>query len=150
MLYPEDLSYSAEQPVWVRIEDDVVVIGITDDLEEEFQDADSVELPELGDVAEIGRACATVHIGVEVYEILAPVSGHIVECNESAANDVQSIFSSSYEDSWLIKIEYDDADELETLVNADEFASIQVQRDLDEIARQNTEARDEQELDDDA
>ncbi|HAR67294.1 MAG TPA: glycine cleavage system protein H [Lentisphaeria bacterium] len=150
MLYPEDLSYSADQPVWVRIEGDVTVIGITDDLEEEFQDADSIELPEIGDVAEIGRACATVHIGVEVYEILAPVSGHIVQRNESAANDVQSIFSSSYEDSWLFKIEFDDHDELETLVNADEYASTQRQRDLDELHLQNTEARNDDELDDDA
>ena len=120
-VYPEDLRYSKEHE-WVRQEGgNRVRVGITFYAQRELGDVVFVELPRLGDEVEANRPCAVVESVKSVSDVYAPVSGTVVEINETLPDKPELINQSPYEDGWLFVIEMSRPQELEELLDAEGY-----------------------------
>ena len=119
--YPRELHYS-ESHEWVRLEsDDTVVIGITDHAQHELGDLVFVELPETNDVLEKGDEMAVVESVKTAADVYAPISGKIVEINVQLESRPQLINEDAYGNGWICRIKPDNLDELDELLNADQY-----------------------------
>ncbi|GBC82684.1 Glycine cleavage system H protein [bacterium HR10] len=118
--YPEDCLYTREHE-WIRVEDDVGVIGITDYAQEALGDIVYVELPSVGDHFSQGEPFGNVESVKAVSELYMPVSGEVVEINEDLAESPQLVNEDPYGDGWMVKITLSDPTELETLMSASEY-----------------------------
>jgi len=97
---------------WVRIEDGVAVIGISDYAQDALSDVVYVDLPEVGDVVTAGQQAATVESVKAAEDVYAPVSGEVVEVN-TALEDTPEIINERPYDAWFFKVKPTDALERE-------------------------------------
>lgn len=102
-MYPEDLKYHAEH-TWAKIDGDTATIGITDYAQEQLGEIVFVELPEAGATLEAGSPFAEVESTKSVSDIIAPVSGEVVEVNSNVAEAPELINKDCYGDGWLVKV----------------------------------------------
>ncbi|MEM9399229.1 MAG: glycine cleavage system protein GcvH [Verrucomicrobiota bacterium] len=117
---PENLKYT-ETHEWVKIENDIAIIGITDHAQEELSDVVYVELPEKGALTEEQSTAAVVESVKAASDIYAPLKGEIIEVNESLADDPSLVNSSPYENGWIFKIKIDDASAAKRLKSSQEY-----------------------------
>lgn len=117
MNVPNDLKYSSDHE-WVKIDGDVATIGITDFAQSELGDVVFVELPEIGTEAVKDDPFGTVEAVKTVADILAPVSGKVIEINEALNDQPEVVNSDPYEKGWMVKIQMSDASELDELMDA--------------------------------
>lgn len=120
MLFPEELLYN-EDHVWVEEDGDQATIGITEYLEDTMDEILSVEMPEVGTELELGDTLATIELRKGVMEIYSPLSGEVVETNQDLADAPEWLNSSPYEDGWLIRMTIAEVEEIEDLMDADEY-----------------------------
>ena len=120
---PDDLLYSDEYE-WLFPEGDIATIGITDYAQQELGDIIFVELPDVGAEITQGEPFGTVEAVNGVIELFAPVSGEVLEINDSLEEDPTQVNRSPYEDGWMIVIQIHDLEELETMIPADEYKNI--------------------------
>lgn len=121
---PQDLKYTKSHE-WVRVEaDGSVTVGITDHAQSLLGDLVFVETPEAGTQAIAGEACATVESVKAASDVYAPVSGEIAEANEDLADAPEKVNESPFEHGWLFRIRPSDASELDTLMDAEEYAAM--------------------------
>ena len=120
MEFPEDLKYTREHE-WVRVEDDVCVLGITEFAQHELGEVVFVELPEVGQVFDTGDELGTIESVKAVAEIYTPVAGEVIEVNESVSDDPELLNEDPHGEGWLIKIRFSSADDLKTMMKADEY-----------------------------
>ena len=119
---PSDLRYR-DSHEWVRLEDDgSVVVGISDHAQAALGDMVFVELPEPGMSYAQGDACAVVESVKAASDIYAPISGEIIEFNPALEDDPAMVNSDPYGDGWLFSISPSDPDEIDGLMNAEEYA----------------------------
>ena len=90
---------------WVRLEDGIAVIGITDHAQEALGDIVFVELPEAGREVEEGEACAVVESVKAASDIYAPLAGKVVEANPAIADDPTLVSRDPIGEGWFFKIE---------------------------------------------
>jgi glycine cleavage system H protein len=121
MDYPEDLLYTEEHE-WVRVEDDVCVVGITQFAQEELGEVVFVELPEVGQVFDAGDEIGTIESVKAVAEVYTPVAGEVVEINEAVVEEPELINEDPHHDGWLVKVRFSSADDLKKLMKADAYA----------------------------
>jgi glycine cleavage system H protein len=122
---PSELRYR-DSHEWVRLEDDgSVVVGISDHAQAALGDIVFVELPEPGMSYAQGDACAVVESVKAASDIYAPVSGEIIESNPALEDDPAMVNSSPYGDGWLFSINPSNPDELDGLMNAEQYAEAQ-------------------------
>ena len=120
MSVPEDLQYTRTHE-WVRIEDDVATIGITDHAQEELGDVVFVELPESGGTFEAGDSFGAVESVKAVSDLYAPVGGEVVEVNEALNDAPEKINEEPYGDGWIIRLRIsEEAD----LLSAEEYEKV--------------------------
>ncbi len=118
---PEDLRYTKDHE-WLRIEEEfIVVCGITDHAQEMLTDIVFVELPEVDLEISKGEQIAVVESVKAVSDVYSPVSGRIIEVNNELEDAPELINSSPYEDGWLFKIEIKDQNEIDELMDSDEY-----------------------------
>jgi glycine cleavage system H protein len=120
---PQNLSYS-ESHEWIQVESDIATIGITDFAQSELGDIVFVELPEVGEYAKRGETFGTVEAVKTVEDLIAPLSGEVLEANETLEEDAEQINKDPYGAGWMIKIRIEDEEQLEELLGADEYADI--------------------------
>ena len=118
---PDDLRYT-EQHEWISIEDGVGTIGITDYAQSELGDIVFVELPEVGETLEKGQAFGTVEAVKTVEELYSPVSGEVLEANETLEDSAEQVNSDPYADGWMIKVRLDNQEELADLLAPSDYA----------------------------
>lgn len=118
---PEELKYTEEHE-WARLEDDVVIVGITDYAQEALGEIVFVELPSDGEELEIGDTFGGVESTKSVSDLFSPISGDIVEVNEMLLESPENINSDPYGDGWIIKIKPGNTDELDELMDAAEYS----------------------------
>lgn len=116
MNFPEELKYTDEHE-WVLVEDDVVTVGITDFAQDQLGDVVFVELPEVGDSVEAGSTFGVVESVKAVSDVYSPVTGEIVEINESLPDEPEVVNTSPYEDGWMIKVKLSDASSIDDLMD---------------------------------
>ena len=119
---PEDLSYTAEHE-WVRIENEVATIGVTDYAQDALTDVVWVELPVIGDVVKSMEAFASVESVKSVSEIYAPLSGEVVEVNDNLETAPETINLDPYGEGWICKIKLD-TDDLSGLMNHEKYREL--------------------------
>ena len=102
-MVPEDLLYTKEHQ-WVRIEGSIGTVGVTFYAQKELGDVVYVDLPKPGAILEQGRAMGSVESVKAVSEIFAPVSGEVVEINDTLAAKPESLNIDPYGTGWLVKI----------------------------------------------
>ena len=102
-MYPEQLRYTKEHE-WVGVEGDIATVGITDHAQEELGDIVYVELPKPGAKLEKGKTLGSVESVKAVSDIYAPVSGEVVELNETLAEAPEKINKDPHGEAWLVKI----------------------------------------------
>ncbi len=120
-MIPKELKYT-ESHEWVRVEDGVAVVGITDHAQHELGDIVFVELPEIDAEYGAGEAAATVESVKAASDIYSPLSGRVVEVNEALEDSPELVNKSPYGDGWIFKIEISDPSELDALLDAEAYA----------------------------
>jgi glycine cleavage system H protein len=117
---PEDSRY-AKSHEYIHVEGDVGTIGITDYAQKELGDVVFVELPQVGTQLELGDELGSIESVKAVSELFSPVSGEVVEVNESLANKPELVNTDPYGDGWMIKIKLSAPDEVDELMNAEDY-----------------------------
>ena len=119
----EDLKYTKSHE-WIKIKDDIAVVGITDHAQAELTDIVFVELPEIGKEIKKGEELCVVESVKSVSEIYAPVSGKIVKVNSKLDDSPEIINESPYDDGWLVELEISDKSEVDSLLDAAEYKKL--------------------------
>ncbi len=117
---PKELRYSEEHE-WVKVEGDKVRIGITDFAQSELGDIVFVELPQVGDDIQADEPFGSVESVKTVSELYAPISGKIVEINESLDDSPEFVNESPYEKAWMVVIEPSNMADVEKLMTAEQY-----------------------------
>lgn len=123
MEVPRDRLYS-EYHLWVKVEKDQAVIGITDYAREELGEVDYIELPELDDSIAKNRPFGIIETSKAVTDLIAPVSGIVVESNTSLAESPETLTDDPYGDGWLVTVEPSDPEELDELLKASQYEKL--------------------------
>lgn len=104
MNHPENLMYTSEHE-WVKIENNIATVGITDFAQGELGDIIFLEFPEVDEEFNEGDIFGTIEAVKTVSDLFMPISGKIIEINESLNDDPENVNSNPYESGWMVKIE---------------------------------------------
>ena len=122
---PSDLKFLASHE-WIRlIDDNVVVVGISDHAQDQLGDVVFVELPGIGDSVVSGDEAAVVESVKSASEVYSPFTGEVVEVNEALEGNPELVNSSPYEDGWFFKLKVSDEnlENIHSFMNADSYLS---------------------------
>ena len=119
-MYPTNYLYSRDHE-WIRVEDDVCVLGITDFAQQELGEVVFVELPEIGSVFDANDELGTIESVKAVAEVYTPVAGEVIEVNEAVSEDPELINEEPHGDGWLLKIRFSSAADLKSMMNAEQY-----------------------------
>ena len=119
-MYPTDYLYSREHE-WIKVDDDVCTLGITEFAQAELGEVVFVELPEVGQVFDSGDEIGTIESVKAVAEIYTPVAGEVLEVNEGVIDDPEVLNEDPHNEGWLIKFRFSSADALKDLMNAEQY-----------------------------
>ena len=128
MDFPEELKYSKEH-LWVRVEGNKAVIGITDYAQHELGIVTTLELPVVGDELEQDNSFGSVEARKTLAELYAPISGSVLEVNVELEEAPDFLNDDPYDSGWLVVIEVGDAEELNSLMSADDYMEYVAERD---------------------
>jgi len=121
--FPEELKY-AETHEWVNQEaDDIVSVGITDFAQSELGDLVFFDLPEVGRQLAAKEQCAVVESVKTASDLFSPVAGEIIAVNE-ALEDEPELVNEDAHNTWLFRLKVNNTADLETLLNADDYAKL--------------------------
>ncbi len=113
----KDFKFSKDHE-WVKIEGDVALIGVSDYAQKEMGDVVYIELPEVGSTFTKGDACSNIESVKAVNDIFTPVSGEVVEINESLEDTPENVNQDPYGKGWIFKIKLSNTSELEELLDS--------------------------------
>ena len=119
-MYPTEYLYSKEHE-WVRVQDDICVLGITEFAQQELGEVVYVELPEVGQVFDTDQEIGTIESVKAVAEVYTPVAGEIVEVNDSVVDDPELLNEDPHTDGWLIKVRFSSAADLKSLMSSEQY-----------------------------
>lgn len=120
---PADLRY-LETHEWVRLEGDIITVGITDYAQEQLSDLTFVELPEVGDSFEAEDEVAVVESVKAASDIYAPVDGEVIEINDSLEDAPELINSDAFGEGWIYKMRVNDPAAVADLLSAAEYSQL--------------------------
>ena len=118
--YPEDLLYHAEHD-WARIEGDTATFGITWYAQDQLGEVVFFEPPEPGTQVSKGESYTEVESVKAVSDVIAPLSGEVLEANQDLKDTPEAINDDPYGQGWMIKVRLSDEDEREQLMDADAY-----------------------------
>lgn len=110
-----------EEHEWLRVEGDLVVVGITEHASEQLGDVVFVELPEVETQVAKGDDCAVIESVKAASDILAPVDGEIVEVNEAIVDNPELVNEDPLGAAWFFKMKVDDLGQLDELMDEDAY-----------------------------
>jgi glycine cleavage system H protein len=119
-MYPENLRYTKEHE-WVRVDGDLGVVGITDHAQDQLGDIVYVDLPKIGARLEQGKTLGSVESVKAVSDIYAPVSGEVVEVNETLSTAPEKLNQDPHGAAWLVKMKLSAPNETKALLSAGEY-----------------------------
>ena len=122
-MIPEDLYYSEEHE-WVRLDDDVATIGITDYAQEQLGDIVYVDLPQAGETVESGTVIGELESTKSVSDVFSPLSGEVMSRNEALDGGAEVINSDPYGEGWLIKVRPTDEDATASLLTPEAYGAL--------------------------
>lgn len=122
-MIPEDLHYSSEHE-WVRIDDDVATVGITDYAQDALGDIVYVDLPAVGDQVDGGSTVGELESTKSVSDVFSPVTGEVIARNDSLDGGAEVINSDPYGEGWLFKVRVNPDDATDGLLSPDEYGAL--------------------------
>ncbi|MFN2251325.1 MAG: glycine cleavage system protein GcvH [Anaerolineae bacterium] len=120
---PRDLKYT-EDHEWLRDEDGLARVGITEFAQDQLGDVVFVELPGVGDGVTAGEAFGVVESVKAASDLLCPITGTVTEINEKLDDDPELVNSDPYGDGWMIVIEPSSPDELDSLMGPVQYVEM--------------------------
>ncbi|MEC7244543.1 MAG: glycine cleavage system protein GcvH [Bacteroidota bacterium] len=119
----KNLKYTKDHE-WVRLEDDIAYVGITDFAQGELGDIVYVEIETLNEKIEMGDVFGTVEAVKTVSDLFMPISGEVIELNEKLESEPELVNNDPYGDGWMVKIKVEDISQLDELLDLDGYESI--------------------------
>ena len=119
--YPDDLLYHPEHD-WVRLDGDVATFGITWFAQDALGEVVFFDPPEVGSTVTKDEPYAEVESVKAVSDVIAPLSGEIVEVNTSLGDAPEAINSDPYGDGWLVRVQLSDPSESDALLDPEAYA----------------------------
>ena len=123
MNIPAELKYTKEHE-WVKVDGNIVVVGITDYAQGELGDIVFVELPSVGTEVKAMEPFGTIEAVKAVSDLFSPVSGKVAEINPALEDDPMVINRDPYGEGWMIKVEIGDPAELDGLLNGEAYEKL--------------------------
>ena len=123
MNLPKDIKYTEEHE-WVKIDGDFAIIGITDYAQSELGDIVFVELPMTDESFTKGDSFGTVEAVKTVSDLYMPISGNIIEVNDSLEDNPELINSDPYKQGWIIKIKLENSEDYTNLMDSSQYENI--------------------------
>ena len=111
-----------ENHVWVRLDGGgTATIGISEYAQEQLGDIMFIDLPEVGEESSVGEEISLIESVKSTSDVFAPLTGVVIEINEALAETPQIINDSPLDDGWIFRIEMEDEQELEELMEQDAY-----------------------------
>ena len=123
MNIPSNIKYTKDHE-WVNIDGDVATIGITDFAQGELGDIVYVEVETLDETLAAEEVFGTVEAVKTVSDLFMPVSGEIIEFNDSLESEPEKVNSDPYGEGWMIKVKISDTAELDNLLDAHAYKEL--------------------------
>ena len=123
MNHPNSLMYTSEHE-WVKIEDNIATIGITDFAQSELGDIIFLEFPEIDESFEEGDVFGTIEAVKTVSDLFMPISGKILEVNEDLNDFPENVNESPYESGWMVKVQLNDNSSTDSLLNSESYLKL--------------------------
>ena len=120
---PDNLKYTKDHE-WIGLDGEAGTIGITDFAQKELGDVVFVELPDVGRALKQGEEFGTIESVKAVSELYSPVTGEVLEVNESLRDNPELVNKSPYEDGWIMKVRLGTASEVDDLMDAEAYKGI--------------------------
>lgn len=119
----ENLKYTKDHE-WVSLDGNIATVGITDFAQSELGDIVYVEVDTLDETLAKDEVFGTVEAVKTVSDLFLPMSGKIVEFNDNLSDSPESINESPYEQGWIIKVEISNPDEINELLNSNDYSDL--------------------------
>ncbi len=119
-MYPENFRYTKEHE-WVLVEGDTGTVGITDHAQHELGDIVYVDLPKIGAIVGQGTSLGSVESVKAVSDIYSPVSGEVIEINETLTEGPEKLNEDPHGAAWLVKLKLTAVDEIKDLMTAEKY-----------------------------
>lgn len=123
MNIPEDLKYTKDHE-WIRVDGDVLTVGITDFAQGELGDIVYVEVDTLDETLNAEEVFGTVEAVKTVSDLFLPVSGEIIEFNSALEDAPEQVNNDPYGEGWMIKLKCNDLSELDQLLTASDYKTL--------------------------
>ena len=119
----ENLKYTKDHE-WLKLEGNIATVGVTDFAQSELGDIVYVEVDTIDETLDKDEVFGTVEAVKTVSDLFLPMSGKIIEFNESLSDSPESINDSPYDDGWIIKVEVSNPDEINQLLNNKDYSDL--------------------------
>ena len=123
MNIPSDLKYTKDHE-WIKVDGDIITVGITDFAQSELGDIVYIEVETVDESLDVDEVFGTVEAVKTVSDLFLPVSGEIIEFNDSLEDEPEKVNSDPYGDGWMIKIKISDTSQLDELLDAAAYGEL--------------------------
>ncbi|MGY8781539.1 MAG: glycine cleavage system protein GcvH [Fidelibacterota bacterium] len=123
MSLPKELKYTKEHE-WIKIDGDLVTIGITSHAQGELGDIIFIEFPDIDQEIEKDEPFGTIEAVKTVADLFAPVSGTVTEINESLEDSPETVNEDAFGNGWIVKVKVSDVSELDELLTVDQYTEL--------------------------
>ncbi|WP_299672817.1 glycine cleavage system protein GcvH [uncultured Tenacibaculum sp.] len=123
MNIPAELKYTKDHE-WIKVDGDVATIGITDFAQSELGDIVYVDVDTLDDTVEIEEVFGSVEAVKTVSDLFMPLTGEVIEFNETLEDEPELVNSDPYGAGWMIKVKISDTSQIEGLLDAEAYQEL--------------------------
>ena len=123
MNIPSELKYTKDHE-WISLDGDIATVGITDFAQRELGDIVYIEVETIGETLNADEVFGTVEAVKTVSDLFLPVSGEIIEFNESLEDTPEEVNLNPYSNGWMIKMKVSNIDDLSSLLNAEQYQEL--------------------------
>lgn len=123
MNFPTDVKYTKEHE-WIRVEGDVAYVGITDYAQEQLGDIVFVDIPTVDETLATGDTFGTIEVVKTISDLFLPVSGTVLEQNETLADQPELVNQDPYGEGWIIKIKPSEDADFSQLLDAEAYKAL--------------------------
>ena len=123
MNIPNELKYTKDHE-WISIDGEIATVGITDFAQRELGDIVYVEVETVGETLDADAVFGTVEAVKTVSDLFLPVSGEIIEFNDSLEDTPEDVNSDPYLKGWMIKLKVNNPDDLSDLLDSDQYKDL--------------------------
>ncbi|RZD15686.1 MAG: glycine cleavage system protein GcvH [Candidatus Acididesulfobacter guangdongensis] len=120
---PKNLKYNSEH-LWVKVNGDKALIGVTDFAQDQLGDIIYVDIPEAGYELEQNESFGTIESAKSVSELYAPVSGQVTRINESLKDEPELINEEPYDTGWILEVKLNNENEVEELLSPEQYEEL--------------------------